>query len=83
MNVINNYSLLYEVRGHSHRNGADSVPYMLAAHLDVVPVSNETWKMAQPFEGKIVDGIIVGRGALDDKSSVMVSFPSSKMLLML
>ena len=46
---------------------------MLAAHLDVVPVANGTWKVAQPFEGRIIDGVIYGRGALDDKSSVMVS----------
>ena len=44
---------------------------MLAAHLDVVPV-NGTWT-AEPFDGKIIDRVIYGRGALDDKSSVMVN----------
>ncbi|XP_046439795.1 N-fatty-acyl-amino acid synthase/hydrolase PM20D1-like [Daphnia pulex] len=72
VNVINGYSLLYKIRG-SHDDKADNVlpPYMLAAHLDVVPVANGTWKMAEPFEGRIIDGVIYGRGALDDKSSVM------------
>jgi acetylornithine deacetylase/succinyl-diaminopimelate desuccinylase-like protein len=46
---------------------------MLAAHLDVVPDANGTWKVAEPFEGRIIDGVIYGRGALDDKSSVMVN----------
>lgn len=74
VHVINGYSLLYKVRG-SNDDKAESVlpPYMLAAHLDVVPVANGTWKVAEPFEGRIIDGVIYGRGALDDKSSVMVS----------
>lgn len=46
---------------------------MLAAHLDVVPAANGTWKVAEPFEGHIIDGVIYGRGALDDKRSVIVS----------
>ena len=75
MTVINGYSLLYKVRGSNNDDKGDNVlpAYMLAAHLDVVPVANGTWKVAQPFEGRILDGVIYGRGALDDKSSVMVS----------
>lgn len=67
-NVINGYSLLYKIRG----NRNDVLPFMLTAHLDVVPVANGTWNVADPFEGAIIDGVIYGRGALDDKSSVMV-----------
>ncbi len=73
MNVINGYSLLYKVRGSNDGKSEGALPYMLAAHMDVVPVANGTWKMADPFEGSIIDGVIYGRGALDDKSSVMVS----------
>ena len=75
MTVINGYSLLYKVRGSNNDDKGDKVlpAYMLAAHLDVGPVANGTWKVAQPFEGRIIDGVIYGRGALDDKSSVMVS----------
>lgn len=36
------------------------------AHLDVVPVT-EDWTVTQPFEPKIVDGRIYGRGTADDK----------------
>ena len=36
------------------------------AHLDVVPVT-EDWKVTQPFEPKIVDGRMYGRGTADDK----------------
>jgi carboxypeptidase PM20D1 len=43
------------------------------AHLDVVPVEAGTesnWKYP-PFEGRIAEGYIWGRGAWDDKMSVM------------
>ena len=38
----------------------------ILAHLDVVPVT-EDWTVTQPFEPKIVDGRIYGRGTADDK----------------
>lgn len=48
-------------------------PVLLMAHQDVVPVSPETeadWTHP-PFAGEIADGHVWGRGALDDKSSLM------------
>ncbi|MDJ0924677.1 MAG: M20/M25/M40 family metallo-hydrolase [Acidimicrobiia bacterium] len=36
----------------------------LLPHLDVVPVTRESWDH-DPFEGKIVDGYVWGRGAVD------------------
>lgn len=48
-------------------------PYLLLAHQDVVPVeaaSEARWTMP-PFSGAIADGYIWGRGALDDKGSVL------------
>jgi carboxypeptidase PM20D1 len=48
-------------------------PVLLMAHQDVVPVSPETepdWTHS-PFAGEIADGHVWGRGALDDKSSLM------------
>ena len=40
----------------------------ILAHLDVVPVT-EDWTVTKPFEPKIVDGKIYGRGTADDKSA--------------
>jgi len=48
-------------------------PIILMAHQDVVPVAEETldqWKAA-PFGGEIKDGAVWGRGALDDKASLV------------
>lgn len=69
LTLINDYSLLF------HIAGADSSlkPVMLMGHMDVVPVDDVTlaeWTH-DPFAGEVVDGEIWGRGALDDKLSVM------------
>ncbi|MBT5203817.1 MAG: M20/M25/M40 family metallo-hydrolase [Gammaproteobacteria bacterium] len=48
-------------------------PILLTGHYDVVPVipgSEHKW-LHPPFAGKVVDGDIWGRGALDDKSGVV------------
>ncbi|HSC42976.1 MAG TPA: M20/M25/M40 family metallo-hydrolase [Candidatus Binatia bacterium] len=39
---------------------------ILLNHMDVVPADEKLWK-AKPFGGEIKDGVIWGRGALDDK----------------
>lgn len=44
-------------------------PLLLYGHVDVVTTANQTWKHP-PFEGKIVDGYVWGRGALDMKGGV-------------
>jgi acetylornithine deacetylase/succinyl-diaminopimelate desuccinylase-like protein len=41
-------------------------PLLLLNHMDVVPVEESRWKQP-PFSGKVVDGQIWGRGALDMK----------------
>ncbi len=44
-------------------------PLLLYGHVDVVTTANQDWTHP-PFEGKIVDGYVWGRGALDMKSGV-------------
>jgi carboxypeptidase PM20D1 len=67
--TINSYSFLYTWKGTE-----DSMkPVVLMAHLDVVPApENEltNWKH-HPFEGKIVNDTLWGRGAIDDKIGVI------------
>lgn len=44
-------------------------PLLLYGHVDVVTAENQQWTHP-PFEGKVVDGYIWGRGALDMKGGV-------------
>ncbi|KAJ8257789.1 hypothetical protein GJAV_G00189700 [Gymnothorax javanicus] len=65
--VVANYSHLFWVAG------SDSAlkPYMLLAHVDVVPASESDGWEAPPFSAQEIDGFIYGRGTIDDKQSVM------------
>ncbi|MEW6094803.1 MAG: M20/M25/M40 family metallo-hydrolase [Chloroflexota bacterium] len=47
----------------------DAPPLLLYGHVDVVTTANQKWTHP-PFEAKIVDGYIWGRGALDMKHGV-------------
>ncbi|MFC5271836.1 M20/M25/M40 family metallo-hydrolase [Adhaeribacter terreus] len=77
--VINEFSLLYKWQGSDTR----LKPVILMGHLDVVPVAEETlkeWK-ATPFGGEIKHGHIWGRGAIDDKMSIIGILEATEMLL--
>ncbi|KAF4078226.1 hypothetical protein AMELA_G00196910 [Ameiurus melas] len=65
--VVGNYSHLFTVSG----TDPELVPYMLLAHIDVVP-ANETdgWEVP-PFSAEELNGFIYGRGTIDNKQSVM------------
>ena len=47
----------------------DASPLLLHGHVDVVPAAEQDWEHP-PFEGKIVDGYVWGRGALDMKGGI-------------
>ncbi|WP_084420328.1 M20 family peptidase [Henriciella litoralis] len=67
--VPGGYTLLYTWEG----SDPSLDPILLMAHQDVVPVNIGTegdWTGA-PFAGEIVDGYIYGRGAMDDKGSLV------------
>ena len=56
---------------------------LLMAHQDVVPVeagSDAKWS-APPFSGRIANGFVIGRGAIDDKGSLMAIFEATERLL--
>lgn len=77
--LINEFSHLYHWRG---ENPALK-PILLAAHTDVVPVDEKDlpdWDH-EPFGGALVDGVVWGRGTLDDKSSVLAILEAAEMLL--
>ncbi len=67
--IVGGDSLVYVWRG----SDASRAPALLAAHMDVVPVEPGTeakWSHP-PFAGDIDGGFIWGRGALDDKGSLV------------
>ena len=64
-----------------HWKGASGLrPIVLMAHYDVVPVEADGWD-ADPFSGRIHDGIVWGRGTLDDKGPLLVILEAVENLL--
>jgi len=56
---------------------------LLAAHQDVVPVeagSEGKWS-APPFSGAVANGFVIGRGAIDDKGSLIAILEATERLL--
>lgn len=77
--VVGGGSLLYTWPG----SDPSLTPVLLMAHLDVVPVEPGTesrWTQP-PFEGRIADGFVWGRGTLDDKGSVLGILEAAEALL--
>ena len=76
---INTFSMVMEWKG----SEASLKPIIMMGHLDVVPVADEDvsrWSAA-PFGGEIKDGIIWGRGAIDDKVNIIGSLEAVELLL--
>jgi acetylornithine deacetylase/succinyl-diaminopimelate desuccinylase-like protein len=57
-------NLIARLPGQGHTS-----PLLLYGHVDVVTTENQDWKHP-PFEAKIADGFICGRGALDMKGGI-------------
>ena len=72
-------SLLYTWQG----SDPSAPALLLMAHQDVVPVepgSDSKWS-APPFSGTIANGFVIGRGAIDDKGSLMAILEATERLL--
>ncbi len=74
--VIGGYSLLYIWEGTNPKLD----PVQLMAHQDVVSANPTEWTHP-PFEGKIVDGIVWGRGTLDIKNQLIGIMEAAEALL--
>lgn len=77
--IIGDYSLLYTWKGRDDKG----LPVLLAAHMDVVPAESEQGKnwTYPPFQGRIADGFVWGRGTLDDKVSVLGMLEAAEKLI--
>ncbi len=51
------------------RGDGKAPPLLLYGHIDVVPTAAQPWDVP-PFEGRLLDGYVWGRGALDMKGGV-------------
>lgn len=77
--TVATHSLLYTWQG----SDPSLKPVLLMGHLDVVPVEAGTegsWE-EEPFSGRIADGFIWGRGAIDNKSAVVGLIEAVEMLV--
>ncbi|KAI4578605.1 hypothetical protein MJG53_020859 [Ovis ammon polii x Ovis aries] len=74
--VVGNYSHLFTIKG----SDLSMQPYMLLAHIDVVPAPDKGWDVP-PFSGLERDGFIYGRGTLDNKNSLMAILQALELLL--
>jgi carboxypeptidase PM20D1 len=77
--VFGSHSLLYTWQGSDPK----AAPILLLAHQDVVPIAPGTealWKKP-PFDGVIEDGMVWGRGTLDNKGNTVTQLEAVEMLL--
>jgi carboxypeptidase PM20D1 len=77
--AVAKYSLLLTWQG----TNSDLLPVLMDSHYDVVPIepgTKDNWQQP-PFDGVIVDGYLWGRGAIDDKASVIVTLETIEQLL--
>ena len=56
-------------------------PILLLAHIDVVPAENAERWTRPPFEGRIENGFVWGRGAIDDKGALVAICEAVETLL--
>lgn len=69
------YGLVLKFKGKSSEN-----PSCIMSHYDVVPVTEENWS-CDPFEGLIKDGLVWGRGACDNKATLLCSMEAMEKTL--
>ena len=77
--IVGKYSLLFTWKG----SDASLDPILLMSHIDVVPVipgTEDLWE-EDPFSGKVADGFIWGRGAIDTKGSLIAMVEATELLM--
>ena len=75
--VVGGYSLLYKWEG----AGSGKKPFLLMAHIDVVPADGGAGWEYPAFSGEIAGGYVWGRGALDMKGQLAAVMEAVEYLL--
>lgn len=77
--IFNEFSYVFKWKG----KDTTLKPYVIMGHMDVVPVeavAEKNW-LVPSFSGMIKDDTIWGRGAVDDKASVIAILEAAEQLL--
>ncbi|WP_369370738.1 M20/M25/M40 family metallo-hydrolase [Promicromonospora sp. Populi] len=74
------HGLLYRWPGRGRQDVLHPFPVVLVAHQDVAAVQAADWS-ANPFSGEIRDGVVHGRGTLDDKGGLVAVLDAVETLL--
>ena len=74
--IVGEQSLLYTWPGEDR----ELEPILLMAHMDVVPADEQGWSHP-PFSGALAENHIWGRGAMDDKASMLAILEAVEHLL--
>ena len=80
--VVREFALMYKWEG-SKSAESGSLPFALLAHMDVVGIEAGTekyWEF-EPYSGKVTDEFVLGRGALDDKNSLVGILEAAEQLI--
>lgn len=74
------HGLLFRWPGRGRQEVLHPFPVVLMAHQDVAPVQGMDWS-ENPFSGEVRDGVVHGRGTLDDKGSLVAVLDAVETLL--
>jgi acetylornithine deacetylase/succinyl-diaminopimelate desuccinylase-like protein len=72
-------AVVARIRANTASGVAPKTPIILMGHMDVVGVVREKWTV-DPFAAEIKDGVIYGRGAIDDKGMLIANVQAMKAL---
>nr|BFF19294.1 hypothetical protein GCM10025730_28150 [Promicromonospora thailandica] len=77
---VGEHGLLFRWPGRGRQDVLHPFPVVLMAHQDVAPVQETDWP-TNPFSGEIRDGVVHGRGTLDDKGGLVAVLDAVETLL--
>lgn len=79
LKMINTFAPVFHWKS-SHESAVSKKPVLLTAHYDVVPAIPADWSH-DPFSGYICEENITGRGAIDDKNTLIALMETVETML--
>lgn len=75
------HGLLFHLAADPASPTAGADPVVLMAHLDIVPIGDKSRWTHPPLDARVVDGVVWGRGTLDDKGQLVAALTALEQLL--